>query len=110
MQVGKGKIFLVNGNPLFKGAYNKIFYNYLFVAMSRNVMMDAYVGTPNNLPLPGGEAGYQLNLKVSFINLYDTAVNNPSLNIYLHTFCLLLVIPSFCLPDATNMTEADPTT
>ena len=108
-QVGKGRIFLVNGNPLYKGGYNKIFYNYLLLAMSKNVMIDAYVGLPNNVPIPGGEAGYQLDLKISFINLYDTAVNNPILHVYLANYLSTPVIPDVCVTDSSDVAEINAT-
>ena len=110
LPVGKGRAFMVNGNPLFKGNYNTIFYNYLMLAMSKNVMMDDYVGLPNNIPIPGGEAGFQLDLKISFINLYDTTVNDPVLHIYLNNFLSAPVIPDFCAPDTSNVSQIDPTT
>ena len=68
---GKGKIILENGNPLFKSWYNEVFYNALFLAMSRDVLFNTYIGSNDNKPIPGGEAGILLDVSVSFTNLFD---------------------------------------
>ena len=67
-QIGMGEIFLVNGNALFLNWYANIFYNFVLVAMSKNILFNAYVGSPNNLPIPAGEAGVTLDVSLSFIN------------------------------------------
>ena len=105
MQVGKGRVFVMNANPLYKGGYNTIFYNYMLLAMSKNVMIDAYVGLPNNIPIPGGEAGFQLNLKISFINLYDTTVNNPIVHVYLNNYLSSPIIPNVCAYDSSYVAQ-----
>eukprot|EP01022_Parablepharisma_sp_SALTPOND_P019390 TRINITY_DN3300_c0_g1_i1.p1 TRINITY_DN3300_c0_g1~~TRINITY_DN3300_c0_g1_i1.p1 ORF type:complete len:2552 (-),score=197.78 TRINITY_DN3300_c0_g1_i1:2042-9544(-) len=96
---GKGKIHLCNGNPLLKGGYNKVFYNHLLLTMTRNVMIDAYVGSKDGKPIPGGEAGIQLDVKVSFINLYDTSQSGVELHLWFPDFLYAVTIPSACQRD-----------
>lgn len=73
---------VVNGNPLFKSAFNQLFYNALFAAMSKNVAFDTYVKTKNNLPIPGGEANILVSLVFNFLNLHNTSVENVSLHVW----------------------------
>ena len=78
-----GKIMLINGNPLFKNTYNEIFYNLLFMPMSRSVAFDYYLGTKDNNPIPGGEAGILLKFSLSFINVYNKDINGLKTHIWL---------------------------
>jgi hypothetical protein len=107
---GKGRVFVVNGNPLFgRGSY-KLFYNHLMLAMSKNVMLDAYVGSKDDKPIPGGEVGVRLDLKLSYINLYDTPVSDAALHIWLPNFISAAIYPSHCVPDTTMVPQMDVTT
>eukprot|EP01022_Parablepharisma_sp_SALTPOND_P020819 TRINITY_DN3883_c0_g1_i2.p1 TRINITY_DN3883_c0_g1~~TRINITY_DN3883_c0_g1_i2.p1 ORF type:complete len:597 (+),score=74.99 TRINITY_DN3883_c0_g1_i2:1021-2811(+) len=99
---GKGKLLLVNGNPLFKSWYNEVFYNALLMAMSKNVVFDAYIGTKDNKPIPGGEAGILLNVMLSFINLYDNPVNDMKVHLWLPNGIVPTTIPESCIMDSTE--------
>ncbi len=99
---GKGNVILVNGNPLFKSWYNEIFYNAIMMAMSKNVVFDAYIGTKDNKPIPGGEAGILLDVMLSFINLYDKPVNNMNVHLWFPNGVVPTSIPETCIADPTD--------
>lgn len=103
-QIGMGEIFLVNGNALFLNWYANIFYNFVLVAMSKNILFNAYVGSSNNLPIPAGEVGITLDVSLSFINLYDTPIRNMRVHIWFPDGIVPTVLPSGCIQDPTNVT------
>ena len=101
---GKGKVLLVNGNPVYKNWYNKFFYNAVMMAMSKNVVFDAYVGTKDNTPIPGGEAGILLNVVLSFMNLYDKAVNSLAVHMWFPSGLTVNSLPASCVATSTDPT------
>jgi len=56
-EVGKGKIFVLNAHPVLNSGYYHFFYNILLAAMSRNILVNSYVGfhDAEQLPIPGGK-------------------------------------------------------
>ncbi len=102
---GKGKVYVVNGNPLYKGWFNAMFYNMMFLAMSRNVLIDAYVGSSDGKPIPGGECGIDLDVKITVINLYDTNVTDMGLHLWFPNYIVPTSLPSTCASDSTNLTS-----
>jgi len=53
----KGMVFVYNGNPLYYSFYGRLFNNMLFLSMCKNIVLDYVIGSSDNLPIPGGEAG-----------------------------------------------------
>ncbi len=98
---GKGRVLLVNGNPLYKNWYNKFFYNALMLAMSKNVVFSAYVGTSDNNPIPGGESGILLNVQLSFMNLYDKAVDSLAVHMWFPSGISINTLPDSCAYDSS---------
>jgi len=96
---GKGQIMLINGNPLYKSSYDEIFYNALMVSMSKNIVFDAYIGTKDNKPIPGGEAGIQLDVSISFINLYDLPISDMKIHVWLPNKVVPSDMPDSCVAD-----------
>lgn len=85
-QEGKGRIYIVNGNPLFKSSFRSIMFNVVFSAMTKNMIFNSYINfgeEGEDLPIPGGEAGILVEAVIEFINLYNKPVNNFNLCLYL---------------------------
>jgi len=100
---GKGKIYLINGNPLFMGDYSVIFYNTMLLAMSKNVLIDAYIGSKDGKPIPGGEAGVQLDIKLTFMNLFDKDLTNVGLHLWFPMNVSISSKPDSCISDNTDL-------
>ena len=85
-QQDKGRIFILNGNPLIKSAYTTVIFNILFSAMSKNVIFNSYINFgeegEDDLPIPGGEAGILLEAVIEFLNLYNQPVKDLKLDLY----------------------------
>ena len=94
--VGKGRIFLVNGNPIKESNYMMNVRNIMFYAMTKNVIYDLKLNFNfpeemkndndtsldfDNLPIPGGEEGVQLLVTFKFYNLFDKKIQNLKIDI-----------------------------
>lgn len=81
----KGKIIILNSNPLLKNWYTNVVFNSALVALARNVVFNSYVkfGEESGLPIPGGEGGIKLSAVVEFWNLYDTPTTDFQLHVFL---------------------------
>ena len=101
--ISLGKIFIINGNPLYKSTFPVGFYNFLFMTMSKNIVFDSYIGTKDGKPIPGGEAGIKLDLSISFLNIYDTEISDLSIHVYFPNNLSAVSIPESCQSDDTNM-------
>lgn len=54
-QVNKGKIVILNGNPLYDSGIPELFMNIFFEAMTKNVIINSYIDISNDNPIPAGE-------------------------------------------------------
>ena len=95
---GKGKIVLLNSNPLLKSWYHEVVFNCAMLSMTRNVVFNAYVkfGEEGGLPIPGGEGGIKLSSRVEFLNLYTTTVSDLELDVFIPHQVEFSSIPSGC--------------
>ena len=55
-QQGKGKITILNANPLYKSGYIALFFNMLFASMTKSIIFNNYInfGENEQLPIPAG--------------------------------------------------------
>ena len=105
----KGRIFIVNGNPvrnleLFNNVRNMILFS-----MSKNVLYDLNIKfTLNNnngdnldeedgVPIPAGEEGVQLLTSFKFYNLYNTPLTNIKLELLFANKVELITRPDNCI-------------
>ena len=95
---GKGKIVLLNSNPLLKTWYHEVVFNCAMLSMTRNVVFNAYVkfGEESGLPIPGGEGGIKLSTIVEFLNLYTTTVSDLELDVFIPHQVKFSSVPSDC--------------
>ena len=101
----KGRIFIVNGNPILKTYYINNVRNMIFYAMSKNFIYDLKIkfDTPNSeedLPIPAGEEGVKLVTSMSILNLDVTDITDVKINI-LFAEKIKVEVPEGC----TNQTD-----
>ena len=85
----KGRIFLVNGNPIGNSYYFENVRNMILYSMSRDFIYDLNIKfasstgeeADDDLPIPAGEEGVQLSVSYKFYNLFDYVMNNFKLEI-----------------------------
>ena len=84
----KGRIFLVNGNPIRDMIYFIDVRNIILFIMTKNVIYDLKIKfTPANsdmddeLPIPAGEEGVQLLASYKLYNLFDYYLTDIEINI-----------------------------
>ena len=113
-QKNKGKIFILNGNPLYKSDYTSLVFNILFSAMSKNVIFNSYINfgeEGSDLPIPGGEAGILLEAVIEFLNLYNKPVNDFKMYLYVPVNVSFTNYDSTCqlsneiIPEHENITS-----
>ena len=97
-EYNKGKIILLNGNPLFKTSHTNLPYNCIIYTLLRNVLFNAYlnVGNENALPIPGGEGGIKTSATVEFYNLFTSPVSNFELDVFLPNKVVFSPVSSGC--------------
>ena len=86
----KGRILIVNGNPIQYTYYFNEVRNFILYTMSRNFIYDLKIKfNPSNsesvleedLPIPGGEEGVQIITSFKILNLDVTDINDVEINI-----------------------------
>ena len=85
---GKGRIMIVNGNPIQQSAYIENVRNMIFYAMTKNLIFDLKIqfslaDSEEDLPIPAGEEGVQLSTIYKIYNLDDTDITDIEINILL---------------------------
>ena len=87
-EYGKGRIMLVNGNPIKDMIYLSHVRNMILFTMTKNVIYDLKIKfTPANadmddeLPIPAGEEGIQLVASYKLYNLGDYDLTDVEINI-----------------------------
>ena len=101
---GKGRIFLVNGNPIGNPDYFQNVRNMILYSMTKNFIYDLKIkfaareGEENDedLPIPAGEEGVQLQVDYKFYNLYDKLMTNFNLEILLVNKVKIVQYPPNC--------------
>ena len=101
---GKGRIFLVNGNPIGNPDYFQNVRNMILYSMTKNYIYDLKIkfaareGEENDedLPIPAGEEGVQLQVDYKFYNLYDKLMTNFNLEILLVNKVKIVQYPPNC--------------
>ena len=84
-----GQIFLMNFNPVFEGGDKDIILNLLALALSKElyftsrVTMDIDNEEMPDLPIPAGEAGFNLEINSILHNLNDEKIYNSTLYVFL---------------------------
>jgi hypothetical protein len=83
-----GQIFLMNFNPVFEKGNKNVVFNLLALAMSKELYLISKVNmalnsTLEDLPIPAGEAGVNLQVKTTIHNLNDEPVSNCKLYVFL---------------------------
>ena len=97
-----GQIFLMNFNPVHKGANYNILLNTFALALSRelyltsNVTMNINSTELPDMPIPAGEAGFNLEVNTVFHNLNDEDISNCKLYVFLPEHFDWTNIPSIC--------------
>ena len=81
----KGRIMIVNGNPIQNRYYLIHTRNFIFYAMSKNIIYDLKIkfnsNTDDDLPIPAGEEGVQLVTSFKIFNLDVTDMRDVEVNI-----------------------------
>ena len=112
---GKGRIFLVNGNPIGNPDYFQNVRNMILYSMTKNFIYDLKIkfaareGEENDedLPIPAGEEGVQLQVDYKFYNLYDKLMTNFNLEILLVNKVKIVQYPPNCLFKEEIITKFD---
>ena len=97
-----GQIFLMNFNPVHRGANYDIVLNTLCLALSRelyltsNVTMNINSTELPDMPIPAGEAGFNLEVNTIFHNLNDKAISASTLYVFLPEYFDWTNIPTIC--------------
>ena len=100
----KGRIFLVNGNPIANTYYFENVRNMILYSMTRDFIYDLKikfsgenVNPEEELPIPAGEEGVQLLVNYKFYNLYDVPMTNFKLEILFANKLKLIAAPTGCV-------------
>ena len=112
-QEGKGRIFLVNGNPIRNMELFNNIRNIILYSMTKNVLYDLNIkftlkknqnanGEENfdedeGVPIPAGEEGVQLLAKFKFYNLYNKPLTNIKLELLFANKIDLITTPTGCV-------------
>ena len=92
----------MNFNPVHRGANYDIVLNTLCLALSRelyltsNVTMNINSTELPDMPIPAGEAGFNLEVNTVFHNLNDKDISASTLYVFLPEYFNWTVIPSIC--------------
>ena len=99
---GKGRIFLINGNPVGNTYYFDNVRNIILYSMTKNFIYDLKIKfssgeeSDEDLPIPAGEEGVQLASSYKFYNLYETPISYFRLEILFAHKIELVQIPGEC--------------
>ena len=97
----KGRLIIINGN-LFVNTDNtfQLITDSIFYSMGKNVIFDAFIkysdNLESNLPIPGGEEGVRLNCYFKFLNMYETNINDITVDIFIALKTEFIRIPDGC--------------
>ena len=105
-----GNIFVMNYNPVMEGGSRNIILNIIALALSKELYMTSRVNMKidvdpdlkNNLPIPAGEFGFQLDINTLIHNLNDKGMSNAKLYLFLKENLDWGKIPSICASKAYN--------
>ena len=84
-----GQIFLMNFNPMGKSSDRNMIMNLVALAFSKEMYITSRVGMSLNstempdMPIPAGEAGFNLEINTIIHNLDDKNINNANLYLFL---------------------------
>ena len=84
-----GQIFLMNFNPMYGGGDRHIILNLLSLALSKELYINSKVAMNINstempdIPIPAGEAGFNLEVNTILHNLDDKQIKDCSLYVFL---------------------------
>ena len=97
----KGRITIINGNLLVNTDYTfQLIMDLLFYSMGKNVIFDAFIkysdGTDEDLPIPGGEEGVRLSCFFKFFNLFESPLNEITIDIFTALKTQFITIPEGC--------------
>ena len=104
----KGRIFIVNGNPVRNLELFNNIRNIIFFAMSKNVLYDLNIkfntkansaeeiNEEDGVPIPAGEEGVQLSVDYKFYNLYNSPLTNIKLDLLFVNKIELVSKPDNC--------------
>ena len=111
----KGRIFLVNGNPINNIDYFENMRNIILYTMTRDFIYDLKIkfslqnaDEDEDLPIPAGEEGVQLSVNYKFYNLFNIPMNNYKLEILFVNKIKIIQAPSDCqikLEETTKFEE-----
>ena len=83
--IGKGRIMIVNGNPIQSNYYLVHTRNFILYAMTKNLIYDLKIKFNSNsdedLPIPAGEEGVQIVASFKILNLDVTDMTDVEVNI-----------------------------
>ena len=97
-----GQLFLMNFNAMLKGGDRNIILNLLSLALSKelylfsNVTMNINSTEMPDMPIPAGEAGFNLEVNTVFHNLNDKDITNCVLYVFLPDNFNWTVVPNTC--------------
>ena len=83
-----GQLFLINFNPVTKGSDRQILSNLILLALSKELYLTSNVTMSLNstemvdMPIPAGEAGFNLEVNTVFHNLNDKDISNSVLYVF----------------------------
>ena len=83
---GKGRLMIVNGNPIQETSYIENIRNMIFYSMTKDIIYDLRIifsssDSDEDLPIPAGEEGVQLKSVYKLYNLEDTDITDVEINI-----------------------------
>ena len=98
---GKGRIIIINGNLFVNTDYTfQLITDSLFYSMGKNVIFDAYIkyseDSDSDLPIPGGEEGVRLNCYFKFLNMFETDINDITVDIFIALKTEFITVPDGC--------------
>ena len=106
-----GQLFLMNFNPVNKGSDRQILFNLILLALSKELYLTSNVTMSLNstemadMPIPAGEAGFNLEVNTVFHNLNDKDISNSKLYVFLPEHFNWTNTPQFCERKPINLDE-----
>ena len=99
-----GNIFVLNFNPVMEGSDRNLILNIIALALSKELYMTSNVNMnidvdpdlKNNLPIPAGEFGFQLEINTLIHNLNDKGMDNAKLYLFLKENLAWASTPTNC--------------
>ena len=103
-----GQIYVMNYNPVHAGGDRQILLNIIALALSKDLYMTSKVNININsdsdikddLPIPAGEAGFQLEVNIIIHNLNDKQMTNSKLYLFMPDNFGWTTTPSGCTEKA----------